>query len=73
MYEDAEKMYEIRGHVLHTICAHGAKVRDLTVETALVGVVDDTDMTKDGAGISQVQEALAPEISHGPLEDYVDI
>ena len=46
VYGDAEKMYEVRGHVLHAVYAHGAKVKDLTIEAALVGIADGTDMTK---------------------------
>jgi len=46
IYEDPEKMYEIRGHILHTIYAHGAEVKDLTIEASLVGIADGTDMTK---------------------------
>lgn len=46
IYSDHEKMYEIRGHILHTIYAHGAEVKDLTMEAALVGIADGTDMTK---------------------------
>ena len=39
-------MYEIRGHILHTIYSHEAEVKDLTIEAALVGIADGTDMTK---------------------------
>jgi len=46
IYEDREVMYEVRGHILHTIYAHGAEVSDLTIEAALVGIADGTDMTK---------------------------
>jgi len=46
VYEDSELMYEVRGHILHCIYAHEADVRDLTVEAALVGIADGTDMTK---------------------------
>ena len=46
VYQDAEKMYEIRGHILHAIRVHGADVKDLTMEASLVGIADGTDMTK---------------------------
>jgi len=46
IYEEEEVMYEIRGHILHCIYAHEFKVRDLTMEAALVGIADGTDMTK---------------------------
>lgn len=46
IYKDEETMYEIRGHVLHTIYSHEFEVRDLTKEAALVGIADGTDMTK---------------------------
>ncbi|RLF06313.1 MAG: phosphohydrolase [Thermoprotei archaeon] len=46
VYGDAEKMYGIRGYILHAIYVHGAEVRDLTIEAALVGIADGTDMTK---------------------------
>ncbi|MCD6564108.1 MAG: hypothetical protein J7K23_09380 [Thermoproteales archaeon] len=46
IYEDKEVMYEIRGHILHTIYAHGADVKDLTMEASFVGIADGTDMTK---------------------------
>jgi len=46
IYKDKEKMYEIRGHILHTIYSHEFDVKDLTEESALVGIADGTDMTK---------------------------
>jgi len=46
IYDDKEIMYEIRGHILHTIYSHGADVKDLTIEAALIGIADGTDMTK---------------------------
>ncbi|RLE93515.1 MAG: phosphohydrolase [Thermoprotei archaeon] len=46
IYNDHEVMYEVRGHILHTIYAHGAEIPDLTIEAALVGIADGTDMTK---------------------------
>lgn len=46
MYQDAEKMYEMRGHILHAIHVHGADIKDLTMEATLVGIADGTDMTK---------------------------
>lgn len=46
IYKDEETMYEIRGHILHTIYSHEFEVRDLTKEAALVGIADRTDMTK---------------------------
>lgn len=46
IYDDKEVMYEIRGHILHTIYAHGYKVKDLTMEASFIGIADGTDMTK---------------------------
>ena len=46
IYEDQETMYEMRGHILHTIYAHEFEAKDLTIEAGLVGVGDGTDMTK---------------------------
>jgi metal-dependent HD superfamily phosphatase/phosphodiesterase len=46
IYRDEEIMYEIRGHILHTIYSHEFEVKDLTEEAALVGIADGTDMTK---------------------------
>ena len=46
IYKDEETMYEVRGHILHTIYSHEFEVRDLTKEAALVGIADGTDMTK---------------------------
>ncbi len=46
IYNEPEIMYEIRGHILHCIYAHRFAVKDLTDESALVGIGDGTDMTK---------------------------
>jgi len=46
VYEHPEVMYEIRNHILHCIYAHSSKIKDLTIEAALVGISDGTDMTK---------------------------
>ena len=46
IYKGEETMYEIRGHILHTVYSHEFEVRDLTKEAALVGIADGTDMTK---------------------------
>ena len=46
IYGNPEIMYEIRGHILHTIYTHGAEIKDLTMEASLVGIADGTDMTK---------------------------
>jgi len=46
IYKDEETMYEIRGHILHTIYSHEFEIKDLTEEAALVGIGDGTDMTK---------------------------
>lgn len=46
IYDDVEHMIELRGFILHAIFAHGSEVRDLTMEAALVGIADGTDMTK---------------------------
>ena len=46
IYTKPEIMYEIRGHILHTIYAHEYEVDDLTLAAGLVGVADGTDMTK---------------------------
>jgi len=46
VYSEPEMMYEIRAHILHTIYAHGWEVGDLTMEAALIGIADGTDMTK---------------------------
>jgi hypothetical protein len=46
VYDDAEFMYEIRGHILHCIYSHEFEIQDLTEESALVGIADGTDMTK---------------------------
>ena len=46
VYDDPEVMYEMRGHILHCIYSHEFEVPDLTVEAALVGIADGTDMTK---------------------------
>jgi len=46
IYRDPEVMYEIRGHILHCIYSHEFEVKDLTSESALIGIGDGTDMTK---------------------------
>lgn len=46
IYDDMEHWAEIRGFILHAIFAHSSKIRDLTVEAALVGISDGTDITK---------------------------
>ena len=46
VYENPEVMYEIRGHILHCIYSHEFEIKDLTAESALVGIADGTDMTK---------------------------
>jgi len=46
VYEDEEVMYEIRGHILHSIYSHEFDIKDLTDEAALVGIADGTDMTQ---------------------------
>jgi len=46
IYDVPEIMYEMRGHILHTIYSHEFEVPDLTAEAALVGIGDGTDMTK---------------------------
>jgi len=46
VYEDEEVMYEIRGHILHSIYSHEFEIKDLTEEAALVGIADGTDMTQ---------------------------
>jgi len=46
IYEDVEKRTEVRGFILNAIYAHDSEVPDLTMESALVGIGDATDMTK---------------------------
>ncbi len=46
IYEDLEKRTEVRGFILNAIYAHDSDVPDLTMEAALVGIGDATDMTK---------------------------
>ncbi|RLG47066.1 MAG: phosphohydrolase [Thermoproteota archaeon] len=46
IYSERELMYEVRGHVLHTIYSHEFEMDDLTIEASLVGIADGTDMTK---------------------------
>lgn len=46
IYQEPEIMYEIRGHILHCIYSHEFEIKDLTTESALVGIGDGTDMTK---------------------------
>lgn len=46
IYEDLEKFAEVRGFILNAIYEHPPNVKDLSVEAALVGIADATDMTK---------------------------
>ncbi|OYT60980.1 phosphohydrolase [Thermoplasmatales archaeon ex4484_30] len=46
IYDDVEKKTEVRGFILNAIYAHDADVPDITMESALVGIADATDMTK---------------------------
>ncbi|MCD6448711.1 MAG: phosphohydrolase [Thermoplasmata archaeon] len=46
IYDDVEKRVEVRGFILNAIYAHDADVPDFTMEAALVGTADATDMTK---------------------------
>ena len=46
IYDEVEHWIEIRGFILHAIFAHGADIRDLTIEAAIVGIADGADMTK---------------------------
>jgi hypothetical protein len=46
IYPEPEVMYEIRGHILPCIYSHEFEIKDLTTESALVGIGDGTDMTK---------------------------
>jgi len=46
IYDDMEQKTEVRGFILNAIYAHDADVPDITMESALVGVADATDMTK---------------------------
>lgn len=46
IYSDREKRTEVRGFILNAIYAHDADVPDITMESALVGIADATDMTK---------------------------
>lgn len=52
IYKDEETIYEIRGHILHTIYSHEFDIKDLTEEAALVGIADGTDMTKGRGRVS---------------------
>lgn len=52
MYQDAEKRYEIGGHILHAIHIHGVDIKDLTMEATLAGIADGTDMTKGRGRLS---------------------
>lgn len=45
-YNDMELFAEVRGFILHAIYAHRASIPDLSIEAALVGISDGTDMTK---------------------------
>jgi len=46
IYDDVEKMVEVRGFILNAIYAHDSDVPDLIMEASLVGIGDATDMTK---------------------------
>ncbi len=46
VYSEPELMYEVRGHILHTIYSHEFEMDDLTIEASLVGIADGTDMAK---------------------------
>jgi len=46
IYDDLEHKTEIRGFILNAIYSHSADVPDYTIEAALVGIGDGTDMTK---------------------------
>ncbi|MFQ6118580.1 MAG: hypothetical protein ACE5KE_01695 [Methanosarcinales archaeon] len=46
IYQDQEKLAEIRGFILHAIYSHRAKIPDYSIEAALGGIADGTDMTK---------------------------
>ncbi|MEF3244564.1 MAG: hypothetical protein K6343_01060 [Caldisericaceae bacterium] len=45
-YDDVEKRTEIRGFILNAIYSHEVDVPDYTIEAALVGIGDGTDLTK---------------------------
>jgi len=45
-YDDIEKRTEVRGFTLNAIYAHDAEIPDYTIEAALVGTGDGTDLTK---------------------------
>jgi len=78
IYGNSEKMYEIRGHILHTIYAHEADVKDLTKEAALVGIADGTDMTKGrgrvafDSGNVNIHTVSALSIEHVRIMEGVD-
>lgn len=46
IYNDLENRTEVRGFILNAIYAHDADVPDYTIEAAVVGIGDATDMTK---------------------------
>lgn len=46
IYNEMEKLAEVRGFILHAIYAHKASVADLSIEAGLVGIADGTDLTK---------------------------
>jgi len=46
IYSDLEKRTEVRGFILNAIYAHDADIPDYTIEAAVVGIGDATDMTK---------------------------
>jgi len=46
IYKNPEMFAEVRGFILHAIHAHAVSVPDLSIEAALIGIGDGTDMTK---------------------------
>jgi len=46
IYSDLETKTEVRGFILNAIYAHDADIPDYTIEAAVVGIGDATDMTK---------------------------
>ena len=46
IYSDLETRTEVRGFILNAIYAHDADIPDYTIEAAVVGIGDATDMTK---------------------------
>lgn len=45
-YNSMEIMAEVRGFILHAIYTHTANIPDYSIEAALVGLADGTDLTK---------------------------